>query len=391
MKKKKLLALIGSICLTLVLAALLLPACSPAAPAADGADCSDVEADLAAEKAKVKGLEDEVSDLEEDIADLQQPAKVYRWEPAVWINAGSPYDFLVYFSENINETSDGRIVSTPSAVGAVAPAEELAEAVSAGTTQAMLPTPSYYAGKFPMAAVYNTSIGLPSWVDMFNCYEVFKDGRAFELYKQEMEKLYNLEVVGERIGPVLAIMSMSVPIPDISALEGLKFRCGDDHFAGPLDALGASTVWAPGSEIYTMLATGVVDGFTYGSAYDHYGMSFHEVTSHWLRSPSIMGANNEQFVVNRDVWNEMPDDLKDKVNVALDAANLRQGTEGEYLIASAWKEVIEYGIVPVEWPAEDAALWVEKQLEWMGQYNDDPAAKEFNEIVKEYDTMMGYL
>ena len=323
--------------------------------------------------------------------EVAEEVEVYRWEPAVWINAGTPYDYLVYFSENVNAASDGRIVSTPSAVGAVCPAEELMEAVSAGTTGAMLPTPSYYAGKVPLAAVFNTSIGLPTWVHQANCYEVFQDGRAFELYQEVMEGIYNVEIIHERIGPMNIIISASCPIDDITFLDGMKFRCGDDHLAGPLNTLGASTVWAPGSEIYTMLATGVVDAFTYGSSYDHYGMGFHEVTSHWLYSPSIMPSANEQFVVNRDVWNGMADDLKAVVLNALDAAQYRSATEGEYLIASAWKDVAAYGIELVTWPEGDYAVWVAAQVEWMGQYEDDPAVAEFIQIVNDYGVFMGYL
>jgi len=391
MKTIKYIVLVG---LTFALAvSLVAGACAPAAPTGDegAAEIAALEDDLADEKAKVKSLEGDIDDLEDDIAALKKPAKVYRWEPAVWINAGTPWDFLVYFSEYVNAASDGRIVSTPSSVGAVAPAEELMEAVSDGTTGAMLPTPSYYAGKFPLAAVYNSSIGLPSWVHQLNCFEVFQDGRAFELYQQEAEKLYNVEVVGERIGPMNIIMSSTVLIDNIYALEGVKFRCGDEHIVAALDAFGSATVWAPGSEIYTMLATGVVDAFTYGSAYDHYGMSFHEVTTHWLRTPSLMASANEQFVVNRDVWNEMPDDLKTMVTTALVAANGRSATEGEYLIASAWADVEAYGIILVDWPAGDEALWIAAQVEWAQQFAGDPAVAEFLQIVNDYGEFMGYL
>ena len=255
----------------------------------------------------------------------------------------------------------------------------------------MLPTPSYYAGKFPLAVIYNSSIGLPTWVHELNCYETFKDGRAFELYQQEMEKLYYLEVVGERIGPMDIVLASNVPIPELTSLDGLKFRCGDEHIVAGLTSAGGSTVWAPGSEIYTMLATGVVDAFTYGSAYDYWGMSFHEVTKYWLRSPSLMGAANEQFVVNRDIWNEMDDGLKSMVKTALVAANGRSAAEGEYLIAAAWKDALEYGIIEVNWTTEDGATWVGYQLEWMEQFADDPAAGEFIDIVKEYAEFMGIL
>jgi TRAP-type mannitol/chloroaromatic compound transport system substrate-binding protein len=381
------------VCLALALTSLL--ACGPAAPSNGEGDCSDVEADLAASEKKVSDLEDdldakddEIKDLEDDLAALQKPAKVYRWEPAVWINAGTPWDYLVYFSEYMNEMSDGRVVSTPSAVGAVAPAEELMEAVSDGTTQCMLPTPSYYAGKFPMAAVYNTSIGLPSALDMMIAYEVFEGGRASELYYNAAESLYNVKVAGQRIGPVEAIISSNIPIRSLADLEGMKFRCGDDHFAGPFNALGASTVWAPGSEIYTMLATGVVDAFTYGSCYDHYGMSFHEVTDYWHKS-SIMAANNEQLVINIDIWNEMGDDLKAMVDAASYAANMRTITEAYPIFNETWAAVEAYGVEVIEWAPEDVSGWVAAQMEWLKQYEDDPDVAEFNGIIARYDESIG--
>ena len=384
-KKIKYLMFVG---LALVLTSLL--ACAPAAPVGDegAAEIAELEKEVADLEGDVKAKDADISDLEDEIAALKKPAKVYRWEPAVWINAGSPYDYLVYMSAYLNEASQGRIVSTPSSVGAVCPAEELMEAVSDGTTQAMLPTPSYYAGKFPMAAVYNTSIGLPSALDMMIAYEVFEGGRASELYYNAAESLYNVKVAGERIGPVEAIISSNVPIRTIADLEGMKFRCGDDHFAGPFNALGASTVWAPGSEIYTMLATGVVDAFTYGSCYDHYGMSFHEVTSYWHKS-SIMAANNEQFVVNIDIYNEMGDDLKAMLDSAIKAANMRTITEAYPIFNETWMAVQEYGVEVIEWSPADIKAWVTAQMEWLTQYEDDPDVAEFNAIIARYDESIG--
>ena len=86
MKLKRLLTLVGSICLTLMLAALLLPACAPAEAPGEEADCSDAEADLAASEKKVGDLEDEVGDLEDEVADmekeitdLKKPVEAREW------------------------------------------------------------------------------------------------------------------------------------------------------------------------------------------------------------------------------------------------------------------------------------------------------------------------
>jgi TRAP-type C4-dicarboxylate transport system substrate-binding protein len=268
--------------------------------------------------------------------------------------------------------------------------EEQIEAVGDNTTAVMFPTPSYYAGKFAAAAIFNTGIGMKSVTDQIYAYELFEGGRVQDIYYGAVEDRYNVHVLATQYSPVQGIMSLRVPVSRIADLDGLKFRCGDDHFAGPLNQLGTATVWAPGTEIYTMLATGVVDGFTYGSASDHLSQSFHEVTSHWVTN-NLMAVMNEQITINRDVWDELPDDLKHLLQTASDAANKRGIPEGYYNVDQAWVTVKDYGIVPVTFPDEDMALWVGYQLEYLEQYESDPEAGEMVEIINRFATMKGYL
>ena len=198
-------------------------ACAPAAAPTGGAgaaeiaaleaDVADLEGDVSAEKAKAKKLQDELDAL-------KKPAKVYRWEPATWISAGSAFDIVQYWSNHLNELSDGRIVSTPSAPGAVVPVEEQVEAVAAGTTGVMFQTPSYEAGKYDAAAVYNTSIGVKSAIDQLYAYEYFEDGRIAEIFSKAVEDRYNVKFVATVYGPVLAIMSLTFPAYSISDLAG---------------------------------------------------------------------------------------------------------------------------------------------------------------------------
>ena len=383
-------------CLALVLVFSLAGlACAPKAPTGETvpkadltkaqADLTKAQADLAAEKQKTK-------DVEAQLAAAQKPAKVYRMEPATWISSGTPFDFLTYMANWLNKNSNGRIEDTPSAVGAVCPVEEQMEAAAAGTTMAMLCTPSYYAGKIPVAALYNTSIGLPSAHDMMIAYEYFQDGAAQKLYFDQIEKNYNVKSVGSRYGEADMIISAKVDISSIAALKGVKFRCGDEHIAVPLNLLGATTTWFPGSEIYTSLATGVVDAFTYGSSYDHFSMGVADVTKYWgPRNHPIVAAINEQFVVNLDVWNEMGEDLHSIISEAIEAANQRSATESYYLMDTSWQKAIAAGIVPVDWSDEDGKLWVETQLEFAKKYTDTvPEDAQFMKIIADYGVFKGF-
>jgi TRAP-type C4-dicarboxylate transport system substrate-binding protein len=320
-----------------------------------------------------------------------KPVKVYRMEPATWIAAGSPWDFLNYQAEYLNKLSDGRIEDTPSAPGAVCPVEEQIETAAAGTTLAMLATPSYYPGKVPLAALYNTGIGLPSWQDMKVAYENFQDGAAQKLYFDALEKFANIKVVGTRYGEVDCIISSKKAIPDLAALKGMKFRCGDEHFAAAFTALGASTVWFPGTEIYTGLATGVVDAFTYGSAYDHLGLGVQEVTKFWVDAKALTRANNEQFVINLDTWNEMGADLQNLLYASVESADWRSATESVLSINNAWQTAEAAGVQRTYWSDADNKNYTQKMAEWAKKYTDQyPEDAQFMQIIQQYDDFMGY-
>lgn len=370
-------------------------ACAPKAPAGDVVpkeQLTKAQADLAAEKQKAATAEKKAKDLEAQLAAAQKPAKVYRWEPGTWQNQGCSWDYLTSMAEWLNTTTEGRIEMTPSACGAICPVEEQMEAAAAGTTQAMLPTPSYYPGKIPLAALYSTAIGLPTMLDMINCHLIFENGAAYKLYKGEVEKRYNVEVVAEHLFETDNIFSSGVNIPHVADLKGVKFRCGDEQFAVPLAVFGASTVWFPGTEIYTGLATGVIDAFTYGSAYDHLSLGAQEVSKYWgpRNYPFAVGCN-AHFVVNGDVWKEMPEDLQKAVLEASDAAQYGQITKTSYLIDEAWKMAIAAGIIPVYWDANDSKAWAEQQMIWAKKYTDQyPECAEFMKIVIDYRAFKGF-
>jgi TRAP-type mannitol/chloroaromatic compound transport system substrate-binding protein len=128
-----------------------------------------------------------------------------------------------------------------------------------------------------------------------------------------------------------------------------------------------------------------------GSPGDDYALSFHEVTRYWLKWPKLMVLYESPFMVNRDIWNEMPADLQAQVVAAVDAADAMSQLDAEIAINEAWKAVIDYGIIPVTWSAEDAQQWVTAQLAWAKAIEDaDPPTKQLMDIVREYRQFLGY-
>jgi len=87
--RKRILMLIGSVCLALMLAVPLVASCGPATPEAAAGEIANLESKLAAEKAKSAGFEDDIADLEDEIAALKAPAEVLKWKPSCWASAES--------------------------------------------------------------------------------------------------------------------------------------------------------------------------------------------------------------------------------------------------------------------------------------------------------------
>jgi len=352
MRMKKLLILIGSLCLALMLALPLVGACAPTpTPAPTPA----------------------------------APEKVWYWHPSTWLPSGVEWDRLGYISDYITKASGGRIVCEPSAPGAICPVEEQLDMVGTGATDAMMPYPDYYSGKIPLCVLAaNASYLLDTTWEFYQYIEHQRGGRMLELIKEEYANYGDIHVVGPCYLPVYVIVASNVPLNGIADIPGTKFRCGDVPIANALGELGAAVVWFPGTEIYTALATGVVDAMTYSHPGDYIAMGFHEVSKYWVKSPIMGPILADYFIVNGKVWRELPDDLKAVVEAAVAAGNAYAEYESYVDIEEGWIAAREYGIEIVEWSEEDVLQWKKTVASFLPEYAKDEASTEAVEILKEF-------
>lgn len=292
--------------------------------------------------------------------------------------------------EYVEKMSNGRIVMTPTAPGAVCPVEEQLDAVASGATGAMDCFPGYYSGKIPIEFAHADCVCAPkTFAEMRYLYEYYQGGRIMELFQEEYTKYGDIHLVGHHYMIFDTIISSNVPIYGVDDLDGVAFR-SSEMIAEALAKLGAGTVWCPGPEIYTMLATGVVDAVTFCSTVDNIGLGFHEVTKYWVKKPVMAGPGLLTFIVNEKVWQELPDDLKAILEAAVQAASWRTCATLEIEIAKGWKFVEDYGIEIIEWPDEDCAIYAEALRSLLDKYREDPACAEMFDILEDFMIEMGY-
>ena len=313
--------------------------------------------------------------------------KVWHWKPSCWESAGVHWRNLVNICDYITAASDGRIVAEPTAPGALCSVEEQIEFVSTGATPAMFLYFDYWSGKVPIYAIAANALHVlykPWEVRQYLQYE--DNGRVLELTRSETDKNYpGIHIVT----PVTAsreycCTASRVPIYGIKDIPGIKYRTGATADAAAWDSFGAATVWFPGTECYTSLATGVVDAISYACASDYLEMGWDEVTDYWIREPYTQDTMAYWFCVNEDEWNELPDDLKAIVSIAVEAGNMYELYDSPKVDAEAWEKAEERGIEVIDWSDADIVAYQKALLDASEELCSDAASQEALQILKDF-------
>jgi TRAP-type C4-dicarboxylate transport system substrate-binding protein len=214
----------------------------------------------------------------------------------------------------VEKLTEGTVKIKEFPVGALVPLKEVLNALRSGVIEMALVPEGYFAGAIPVCEVAG---GLPYAFRSYEEAAFFMWNRGFvEILQREYAKqnvhMIPLEVYG-------AGLMTKEPIKHIEELKGKKIRAFGP-LAEWLRECGASTVFIPGGEVYTALATGVVDGATWGDAGPMYEFKIHEVLKSYMLPDPILGAWLS-ILINKDVW----DKFSPEQRIAIKAATLAAG------------------------------------------------------------------
>tara|TARA_A100001037_G_scaffold300254_1_gene327431 strand:+ start:21874 stop:22890 length:1017 start_codon:yes stop_codon:yes gene_type:complete len=110
------------------------------------------------------------------------------------------------------------------------------------------------------------------------------------------------------------MMNSKHPINKPSDLGDLKMRIAKNPIMiGTYKSLGGSTIGMKGSELYSALSTGAVDGHDGGTAWA-YGMKFHEVAKHMAVTMHQLVSGS--LIINEKYYQKLPKNLQAAVQKA---------------------------------------------------------------------------
>ena len=277
--------------------------------------------------------------------------------------------------------------------GALVPALEIFDAVSAGAVNAGWSTPGFWAGKVPALQFFSAVPFGPSAGEMVAW---MYHGGGLELM-QEIYARYNIYSQPCMLIPPEGAGWFTREINSIEELKGLKMR-----FFGlgakVMEKIGVSTQLIAAGDIFPALELGTIDATEFSLPAIDLDLGFHAVAKHYYfpgwQQPTSLG----EFMVNLDDWNSLSQVHKETINTVCKANMLRTFALGDAVQFPALKEIQAKGVTLHRWPQETLdvleSAWHEV-VEEMASENEDFARvwaslKSFREEYKIWEDL-GYL
>jgi len=281
------------------------------------------------------------------------PEKVYKWRLAQHNPRGTLYYAECELTGKlIEKMTGGRFKITQFAGGELIKAAEIFDAVGKGIIEMGFTDMGYYKGIMPVMSI---DTGLPMGTRSARDNEILYFSPEFNLMKilREACAKHNVYYLGPMWGGPYRIISRS-PIDSLDTLKKMKIRT-IGTVADMLKRAGTSIVYVPGPEIYSSVATGVFDGFTWGGAAGAYGLKGYEVAKYLLHTP-LMNMYTNAVLVNLDVWKALSDSDKAIFESAARRACLEHyRATSEYELKAVEDMVKLHGVTVTYLPDKDVA------------------------------------
>lgn len=261
-------------------------------------------------------------------------------------------------SEQLELVSGGSLIFKFYEPGALVPALEMFDAVSAGSIDAGWSTPGYWTGKDETFALF---AAVPFGPNAGEYLGWFYHGGGKELM-DEIYAQYNIKsVICGLIAPE-ASGWFRKEIRTVADLNGLKMR-----FFGlgarVMEKMGVSTQLLAGGDIFPALERGSIDATEFSMPAIDLDLGFYQVAQHYYFPGWHQQSTLFDLMMNKDKYDALSDTQKAQID-AVCGDNVRAGlAEGEAIQGAALAELQKKGVTIHRWPPEilDALnkAWVE--------------------------------
>lgn len=310
---------------------------------------------------------------------------------ATWPTGSTLYDNFKMFCAQVEKMSGGRLIIQDLPAGAVVPAFEVLDAVSRGVIDGGHAWASYWFGKRRVAILFTGGPGGTFGMDFTDYLGWMFEGGGLKLYKEFYQDILKMKVVPFPImfaGPQ-SFGWFKNPIKGFEDMKGLKMRIGGAAGLVFKDA-GVNVVNIPGGEIIPAAERGVIDAAEWVTPGEDMKMGFHEIWKHYYLPGIHENVTVAELLVNQDVWDKLPEDLKAIVETACIYTFIRWQAFFNKYNAEALKELREKHGVNIHRTPDDVLITFLKGWDKLAEEEatKDPFFKKVLDSQREFASVL---
>lgn len=317
LRSKRLLSLVGSICLILVLAVLLLPACAQqAAPTTPGATTPAATTPGATKPAATTPAA--TTPAVTKPAPSPQ-ATVYNWKMTTCGAKVTPWHYNNEdFAQRVKDMSNGRINITLYPLAVLFDAKDTVDNVQHKVVEMAMQFADYNVTKDPQFRLTCYIVGDPLNVGE---YLLFQKAGA-QAISAELYAKYGSHLLGKMLFSTENFLCKK-PVTKAADLKGLKLR-GSGPSEMLFKELGALPTYVSSAEAYTAIQLGTIEGGDVTGAKGNWDMGLHEVTSYIIEPCfyNTQGGAGADWIINEEVWKSLSPDLQSILVSAADSSGM---------------------------------------------------------------------
>jgi TRAP-type mannitol/chloroaromatic compound transport system substrate-binding protein len=264
----------------------------------------------------------------------------------------------IAFAERVKKMSGGSIDMRFSEPGALVPASQYFDAVSAGSLDSAWTSLGFFTGKDIAFAMFSS---VPFGPEMGEYLGWMKHGGGEKLM-QELAAKYNVEVM--LCGSIAPEASgwFRREIKSLDDLKGLKMR-----FFGlgaiVMQKLGVATQLLQAGEIFQALQLGTIDATEFSMPAMDLTLGFHQVAKHYYFPGWHQMSTFLHLIISKQKWAELSDAQKEIIRAGCDQTIVANYAEGEAVQAKAIKEIQGKGVTVHYWPKDVLEVYRKTWLE----------------------------
>jgi len=252
------------------------------------------------------------------VAKAQTTPITFRFQ-STWPAKDIFHEYALDYAKKVNDMAGGQLRIEVLPAGAVVPAFNLLDAVSAGTLDGGHGVLAYWYGKNTAVALWGSGPSFGMDANMLLSWHEYGGGKEL---LTEIQKAMNVNVVSLMYGPMPTqpFGWFKKPISKVEDVKGVKFRTvglAIDMYT----AMGAAVNALPGGEIVPALDRGLLDGAEFNNASSDLLLGFPDVSKVCMLQSFHQSAEQFEILFNKAKYDALPNHLKSVLAVASQAAS----------------------------------------------------------------------